>query len=212
MMQNREKKVPPKEPEPKFKDIQLRDARCPNPQEHNEHLDGAFSGCERSNIEGSFAPGSLLAEWKIVTEPKTVHADHEFLCLDWALFRMCQRCAPPDHVLDFIKVGTGMRPTDGCTVKEFMDEKLNDPVEDLGFEFQECPTSDLSCVAIAWQNKREPIIDEVGHISVKYKGNWESKLSNAPYVITHGIDDFKNFNEFKLEPVMGYKVVQKKKK
>jgi hypothetical protein len=144
-------------------------------------LDGAFSGCERSNIEGSFAPGSLLAGWKIVTEPKTVHAEHEFLCLDWALFRMCQLYAP-DHALDFIQIGIGMRPTDGFTVEKFMQEKLNRPVEDFGFEFQKCPILDPSCVAIAWQNKEQPIMDVVGHISVKYKGNWESKLSNAPYV------------------------------
>jgi hypothetical protein len=167
--------------------------------------------CERGNIEEGFRyetvdpsgpkterlkDTTLGKDWKIVATQNDNKDVSTFLCLDWAVFRLClqspqlrsktenpsqDQIAAALAMLEHVKGGEG-KPTDGVPVKDFLSKKLNG--QGYPFELIKCDKTDKDRVAIAWQDraKNAENPNEVGHISVKYNGNWESKLSAGLYV------------------------------
>ncbi|KAE8418082.1 hypothetical protein BDV36DRAFT_283216 [Aspergillus pseudocaelatus] len=138
--------------------------------------------------------GHLSAGWKVVYRQDFPKHEKIFLCSNWAYVRLKNdihrnetfpySSQPPDETTDY-------------TVDEYV-KKL-----DKEYQLVECDFNDPKRICVIWSPGRSP--RSVGHIQVKYNGNWESKISTEYWVITHGEDDFEHLTNGNLKKMKAFK-------
>ncbi|KAB8270411.1 hypothetical protein BDV30DRAFT_215134 [Aspergillus minisclerotigenes] len=138
--------------------------------------------------------GHLSAGWKVVYRQDYEQHQKVFLCSNWAYLRLKDELKPNQM---FPYDDQDPDDTTGYTVDEYV-KKL-----DREFGLVVCDFDDPARISIIWSPGGSP--KSVGHIQVKYDGNWESKISTEYWVITHGEDDFQHLTNGNLVKMQAFK-------
>ncbi|EMD39572.1 hypothetical protein CERSUDRAFT_121811 [Gelatoporia subvermispora B] len=160
------------------------------PLEHASEQVDPSGKTERQWIEETFAEDVAAARlspgWKVVYRVDPVEMPG-FLCTTWAFHRLKDDLAPGERV----PKDEGTPDSTSWTVAKFI-EMLTD-----SYKLVECAVDDNARTVIVWSKFNHPQAP-TSHIQVKYDDNWESKMSAAPWVITHGENDFAQQNQVKV--------------
>ncbi|KAF7169421.1 hypothetical protein CNMCM5623_002151 [Aspergillus felis] len=184
----------------------------------------------RKDIE-SYFPDGLPADWGVMYHQTKIEHDEMFLCSNWAGHRVKQDLAvgqaypfAKEHPVDTDHYNVGERE-DLLAQLDLWDKNK----KKLRF-IEEFDATDEERMLIIWGIGKvppsQPDKAHIGHISVKWKNWWESKLSTEYYasgrsfmrkpwsltliqVISHSEDSFKRFGTHYLYPAVYYKRTKK---
>ncbi|KAF5858559.1 hypothetical protein ETB97_004243 [Aspergillus alliaceus] len=135
---------------------------------------------EKESLPEQFS-GRLSADWKVVYRQDFAKHPKVFLCSNWAYLRFKDELRPNQP---FPYADEDPDDTTNYTVDEYVTKLERE------FGLVVCADNDPKRISVIWSPRGSP--KSVGHIQVKYDGNWESKVSTEYWVITHGENDFQH--------------------